>query len=93
MSFVIPPFSTNLKFEGVLFMVENRKSTRDDFLKDLILQFIDRRLELGLSQSDIDVTMGNSDRLVSKWECGDRTPTSFNLFCWAEAVCGKLILS
>jgi len=64
--------------------------TRDDFLSDLISQFIARRIELGLRQEEVDTLMGNTDRLVSKWECGLRTPTSFNLYCWAEALNSKL---
>lgn len=60
--------------------------TRQDFLKDIVVQFIHRRKTLGLTQEDVDIRMGNSDRQCSKWECGLRTPTSFNFFCWAEAL-------
>ena len=60
--------------------------TRDDFLRDLIGQFIRRRKELGLTQDEVNFQLGVADRLVSKWECGDRTPTSFNLYCWADVL-------
>jgi transcriptional regulator with XRE-family HTH domain len=30
--------------------------------------------------------MGNADGLVSKWECGDRSPGAFNLTSWATAL-------
>ena len=45
-----------------------------------------RREELCLSQSDLDHVMGNADGLVSKWECGDRSPGAFNLTSWATAL-------
>jgi len=61
-------------------------TTRTDFLGDIINQLILRRKELGLTQDDIDAIMGNADRLCSKWECGDRSPTGFNLFCWVEVL-------
>lgn len=66
---------------------------RDDFLTDVVHQFILRRKLLGLTQENVDQRMGNADRSCSKWECGDRTPTSFNLLCWAEALRAKLVLT
>ena len=45
-----------------------------------------RRKELGLTQDELNYRIGIADRLLSKWECGDRSPTSFNFFCWAEAL-------
>ena len=59
---------------------------RDHFLIDVIHQFVVRRQDIGLSQDEVDHIMGNPDRLVSKWECGMQIPTSFNLYCWAEAI-------
>ena len=66
--------------------IKNDFNTRDDFLKSLISQFVNRRKSLNMTQEDVDAKMGNADRLVSKWECGLRTPTSFNLYCWAETL-------
>lgn len=63
-----------------------KNTKRSDFLSELVGQLVQRRKQLGLTQSDVDVIMGNSDRLCSKWECGMRTPTGFNLYCWAEAL-------
>ncbi|KAB8155082.1 helix-turn-helix domain-containing protein [Kordia sp. TARA_039_SRF] len=60
--------------------------TRNDFLKGIVSQLVARRKELGLTQDDVNDLLGVADRLVSKWECGSRTPTSFNLHCWAEAL-------
>ena len=64
--------------------------TRRDFLTDIVVQFVQRRKALGLTQDDVDMLMGNADRAISKWECGLRTPTSFNLLCWAEALETKI---
>jgi DNA-binding transcriptional regulator YiaG len=75
------------------YLFDKPNTTREDFLSDIVHQFIIRRQELNLSQEDIDLRMGNADRQCSKWECGLRTPTSFNLLCWAEALKAQLILS
>ena len=66
--------------------------TREDFLKDIVNQLKLRRIALNLTQADVDNSMGNADRLVSKWECGDRTPTAFNLYCWTLALKTKMII-
>ncbi len=41
---------------------------------------------MGITQDELNHTLGVADRLVSKWECGIRTPTSFHLYCWADAL-------
>ena len=61
-------------------------------MDDLIRKFIARRKALGLTQLDIDYMMGNSDGLCSKWECGSRSPTAFNLFCWAQVLQVELMI-
>ena len=66
--------------------------TRDDFLQNLISQFIHRRKALGLTQDDVEYQIGVADGSVSKWECGYRTPTAFNLFCWAEVLQSELTI-
>ncbi len=65
---------------------------RDDFIFEIISQFIQRRKALGLSQEDVDGRMGTAERLCSKWECGERLPTSFNFYCWAQALDAFLLL-
>lgn len=70
--------------------IKPQKPTREDFLKDIVKQLVQRRRALGLSQERLDQIMGNSDRLCSKWECGMRTPTGFNLYCWAEVLSAKI---
>lgn len=65
---------------------------RDIFLSEVIGQFVKRRKELGLTQEEVDGRLGTAERLCSKWECGQRTPTSFNFMCWAEALGASLVL-
>lgn len=65
--------------------------TRDDFLMDVVKQLIERRSELGITQDELNHMLGVADRLVSKWECGVRTPTSFHLYCWADALKGQFV--
>lgn len=64
--------------------------SRDDFLKDFISILVQRRKELGFTQDDVNYKLGVADASVSKWECGYRTPTPFNLYCWAQVLQAKL---
>ena len=66
--------------------------TRHDFLTKVISQFVKRRKELGLTQDEVNFRIGVADASVSKWECGYRTPTFFNLICWAEVLQSELKL-
>lgn len=65
--------------------------TREDFLKKVVTPMVEARQRLGLTQEELDFKLGIADRLISHWECGKRTPTAFNLFCWAEALYGEII--
>lgn len=56
------------------------------FTSELIKQFQQRRYELGLTQPDVDQLIGVAPGLVAKWEIGNRKPTLFNAYCWAEAL-------
>jgi len=67
-------------------------SIRTDFLNTVVKQLVKKRHTLGLSQEDINFELGVADRLVSKWECGTRTPNVFNLYCWADVLESKLIV-
>jgi len=67
-----------------------KAKSRQDFLKDVVGDLIHLRRMRGLTQEEVNHKIGVADRLVSKWECGIRTPTSFNLYCWADALNGKL---
>ena len=56
------------------------------FTSDLIKQFQRRRYHLGLTQHAMDSILGVSPGVVAKWEIGNRKPTLFNAYCWAEAL-------
>ena len=70
--------------------IEYRPRTRNDFMRDVVNQLIVLRHDRNMTQEDLNHKIGVADRLVSKWECGIRTPTSFNLYCWADALDGKI---
>ena len=65
--------------------------TRQDFLTKVVVPMVVQRRRLKLTQGDLDYKLGVADGLVSHWECGRRSPTAFNLFCWAEALNGEII--
>ncbi|WP_406684308.1 hypothetical protein N1F78_00855 [Seonamhaeicola sp. MEBiC1930] len=65
---------------------------RKDFLHDVVKQLINQRHLLGITQDELNHTLGVADRLVSHWECGVRTPTGFHLYCWADALKSKLVI-
>ena len=67
-----------------------KPKSRQDFLKDVVGDLVRLRHTRGMTQENLNHKIGVADRLVSKWECGIRTPTSFNLYCWADALDGKL---
>lgn len=51
-----------------------------------------RRMDEGMSQTDVDNKLGNAVGLVAKWEGGFRSPTGFSLYCWARALDCDLVL-
>lgn len=56
------------------------------FTSELIKQFKRRRYQLGVTQVALDQQLGVAPGLVAKWEIGNRKPTLFNAYCWAEAL-------
>ena len=64
----------------------NRTLIRNDYLRDIVKKLVEQRQKLGLTQEELNARLGVADRLISKWECGIRSPTSFNLYCWAFAL-------
>lgn len=71
--------------------IENSIFVRSDYLSDIVKPMVKQRKRLGMTQDEVNAKLGVADRLVSKWECGARTPTSFNLYCWAEVLEGQLV--
>ena len=66
--------------------------SESEFTSDLIKQFQLRRYQLGLTQPDVDQKIGVATGLCAKWEMGNRKPTLFNAYCWAEALGCKIKL-
>ena len=66
--------------------------TEKRYADDLVTQLKKRRYQLGLPQAALDDRIGCATGLVAKWETGNRKPTAFNLYCWAEALGCKLKL-
>ena len=63
-----------------------------DFQDKVISQFVIKREQLGLTQSNLDDILGVAKGLVSKWEVGIRKPSGFLFCCWAEALDCEIIL-
>jgi|TARA_R110001592_G_scaffold187636_3_gene432420 DNA-binding transcriptional regulator YiaG len=65
-------------------------SQEKEFIQDVVEQFRIRRNELQIPQTELDDIIGCATGLVAKWETGNRKPTAFNLYCWAEALKCKI---
>ena len=72
---------------------QSSTKTRLDFLTEVVKPMVKQRKKLKMTQTDVNDKLGVADYLVAKWECGMRTPTSFNLFCWAEVLGGKIVFA
>lgn len=51
-----------------------------------------KRIDLGMSQPELDEKIGVATGLVAKWEGGFRSPTGFNLYVWARSLGCDLVL-
>lgn len=60
--------------------------------KSLCRSLRQRRLDRGQTQSDLDADLGVATGLIAKWEGGFRSPTGYNLYCWAQALGCDLVL-
>ena len=45
-----------------------------------------RRVGLGMSQEALGSVIGCDASHLSRWECGDRAPSLFNLMAWVESL-------
>jgi len=57
-----------------------------EYYKNLIVELINRRHAMNLSQEKLNQIIGVSDGLVNKWESGVRLPSSFYLMCWCRSL-------
>tara|TARA_R100001594_G_C3957788_1_gene244579 strand:+ start:574 stop:780 length:207 start_codon:yes stop_codon:yes gene_type:complete len=55
-------------------------------MKPLINKLKKIRTEKNITQIELNSRIGYTDSLVSRWECGDRSPSAFALFAWVEAL-------
>ena len=55
-------------------------------MKPLINELIEERNRQKITQIELNERIGYTDSLGSRWECGDRSPSAFALFTWAEAL-------
>lgn len=68
------------------------KQLRNDFLAPVINDLARIRIAKGLNQTELAHQLGVTDYLVAKWECGIRTPSTFNLHCWADTLDARILI-
>jgi DNA-binding transcriptional regulator YiaG len=54
--------------------------------QEVIVCLILKRINLNITQDNLNEHLGYSERLVSKWECRNRCPSEFALLCWATTL-------
>ncbi len=80
------PSPKGVFIEGYLPYLKPPRTRRDDVKDAIISQLVARRKQLGLTQDEVNAQLNVADRLVSKWECGIKSPSLFLLQCWAEVL-------
>ena len=55
-------------------------------MADIIAKLIAQRYFIGVTQRELSEKIGVDSGLVSKWEIGNRKPSIFMTFCWANAL-------
>ena len=75
----LPPLRTRLMSRIV-------SLTETEFYTPLVKQLRERRVQLGLTQTEVAHQIGVSDYMVSKWENLMKMPTAFGLMCWCHAL-------
>jgi len=66
--------------------VTKLRRPKNGSFETLITQLVDRRRSLSISQLQLDHIIGTTAGHVAKWESGNRRPTGYLLFCWAQAL-------
>lgn len=64
----------------------NEAIIRSLYKYGVLEQFARIRKEKKISQMKLDSIIGVTMGLVAKWETGERNPSLFNLYCWADAL-------
>lgn len=68
------------------------RKCRSDYLTKVVNQLIDIRLSKKISLEELNYRLGVSDYLVAKWESGHKTPSTFMLYCWANALDAEMTI-
>ena len=71
-------------------MNQKKQSKQYPQMKDITAQLVDLRKQRGITQAELSERIGMTERYVAAWECGQKNPRLFNLFCWLEALNAKL---
>jgi ribosome-binding protein aMBF1 (putative translation factor) len=69
------------------------KKQRSDYLAKIVKELIRIRIEKGITQGELNQKLGYSEFLVTKWETGIRTPSSFALYNWAAALGAEITVA
>ena len=72
------------------FLSEQELPTRTDFLWEVSKRLAELRRHKEWTQEKLNAMLGIADRLLNKWECGDKTPSGFSLYCWADSLGERL---
>jgi ribosome-binding protein aMBF1 (putative translation factor) len=75
-----------------LFLQEHEDDIRKDFFSDVVAKLVHERRLLGMTQDTLNGRLGLADNYVNKWECGMKSPTGFNLYCWADALNCEIVI-
>src|SRR5688572_30594499 len=74
------------------YLPPRRRAKGKIYLALLVRQFVERRHALKRSQAEIDHRLGCADRLISKFECGLRSPGLYMAMLWADTLDCDLVL-
>ena len=75
----------NRPFNGLRVTAYSREATETErsFYGHIVQRLAKRRVELGLTQEELDTQLGVSEGQVAKWESFQRLPGPFLFVCWA----------
>lgn len=57
-----------------------------DSYSTMVVQLVERRKNLGISQESLAHDIGCATSLIHKWEQYKRVPSGFMLTCWLDAL-------
>ena len=66
------------------------RNLRKDYLSPIVHDLAQLRVKQNIPQYDLGLKLGFYDYSIARWESGSRTPTLFNLHCWANGLNAKV---